>query len=93
MVESELEASTRLIAVRAEQRRYPPYDGFHGTPDPMLWRRVTLEMAAGTAVWEQTDYGHPGRLNPWEPRGIAPALAARLNDTRRVAEALAALLD
>jgi hypothetical protein len=93
MVQLDREVAPPLLSVRAEQRRYAPYDPFHATPDPLLWRRVTLETPAGNAVWEQTDYGHPGRLNPWEPRGIAMALTPRLALTRAVAEAVGALLD
>ena len=93
MVQSESESQTRIISVHAEQKSFPPYDAFHGTPDPMLWRRVTIETPRGSAVWEQTDYGHPGKLNPWDPRGIASTLTSRLDATREVAEALGALLD
>ena len=74
-----------------EQRVFPPHDGFHGTPHAMLWRRVTLTTPQGTAAFEQTDYGHPGRLNPWEPRGVASPLTPRLAELRGVAEALGAL--
>ena len=62
------------LRVECEQRVYPPYDAFHGTPSAMLWRRLTIETPQGRATFEQTDYGHPGRLNPWEPRGIASPL-------------------
>lgn len=81
-----------FVKVRGEQRSYPPYDPFHGTPDAMLWRRIVIETAGGTAVLEQTDYGHPGRLNPWQPRGVAGALLPRLPELRALAEAVAALL-
>ena len=81
-----------ILRVQCEQRTYPPYDAFHGTPNPMLWRRVTIEIAAGNAAFEQTDYGHPGRLNAWEPRGIATPLVPKLAQLRAVAEAAGALL-
>jgi hypothetical protein len=58
----------------------------------MLWRRVRVETPLGDAAFEQTDYGHPGRLNPWEPRGIAPALQPRLAQLRALVEAVAPLL-
>jgi hypothetical protein len=87
---SEKVSETAVVAsARFEQRVYPPYDDFHGTPQAMLWRRVTIETRRGSAAFEQTDYGHPGRLNAWEPRGVAPSLASRLAQLRAVAEALA----
>ena len=82
-----------IVGARCEQRVFPPYDAFHGTPHAMLWRRVTIDTPSGTAAWEQTDYGHPGRLNPWEPRGIAPALVGKLAKLQAIAEAIGALLD
>ena len=89
---SESLASTSVVRVRGEQRTYPPYDALHGTPNTMLWRRVTIETAKGDAVFEQTDYGHPGRLNPWESRGIASPLLPKLAELRALVEAAAALL-
>ena len=85
------EATTQTTAITAsfEQRVYPPYDALHGTPHAMLWRRVTITTPRGTAAFEQSDYGHPGRLNPWEPRGVASSLTPRLAELQRVAEALA----
>jgi hypothetical protein len=83
--------TTVVISARCEQRVYPPYDALHGTPNPMLWRKVTIETPRGSAAFEQTDYGHPGRLNPWEPRGVASGLTAKLSQLQTVAEALAAL--
>jgi len=80
------------LQVECEQRTYPPYDAFHGTPNSMLWRFVRIEAPQGSAAFEQTDYGHPGRLNPWEPRGIAPALVPQLAQLRAVAEAVGSLL-
>jgi len=85
-------AAAKTLRVECEQRVYPPYDAFHGTPSPMLWRRLTIETPQGSAAFEQTDYGHPGRLNPWEPRGIASPLLPKLAQLRAIAEAVAALL-
>jgi hypothetical protein len=82
---------TSTITASMEQRVYPPYDALHGTPHAMLWRKVTITTPHGTAAFEQTDYGHPGKLNPWEPRGVASPLAPRLSELRAVAEALGAL--
>jgi hypothetical protein len=80
------------ITVRCEQAVYPPYDGFHGTPHAMLWRRVSIETPRGNAAFEQTDYGHPGKLNPWQARGIAPALTPMLTELQAIAERVASLL-
>lgn len=79
------------VNARLEQRVYPPYDALHGTPHAMLWRRVTIDTPRGQAVFEQTDYGHPGRLNPWEPRGVAPGLTGQLSRLMGIAESLADL--
>lgn len=79
---------TSTINASMEQRVYPPYDALHGTPHAMLWRKVTITTPKGMAAFEQTDYGHPGKLNPWEPRGVASPLAPRLAELRAVAEAL-----
>ena len=87
-----VQADVAVINVRCEQKTFPPYDGFHGTPSPMLWRKVSFETAQGPAAFEQTDYGHAGRLNPWEPRGVAPALVSKLALLRAAAEALGALM-
>jgi len=92
MTNQSAEATVSFVSVRAEQRTYPPYDAFHGTPSPMLWRRVVIETAQGSAVFEQTDYGHPGRLNPWESRGIASLLLPKLAELRAAVAAAAALL-
>jgi len=82
---------TSTTTASMEQRIYPPYADFHGTPHAMLWRKVTITTPRGTAAFEQTDYGHPGRLNPWEPRGVSSSLTGRLRDLQSVAEALGAL--
>jgi hypothetical protein len=86
------QADVAVINVRCEQKTFPPYDGFHGTPSPMLWRKVSFETSQGSAAFEQTDYGHAGRLNPWEPRGVAPGLVSKLAQLRAAAEALGELL-
>jgi len=83
--------SVAFVSVRCEQRTYPPYDAFHGTPSPMLWRRVVIETTRGSATFEQTDYGHPGRLNPWESRGISSLLLPKLAQLRAVVDAVDAL--
>jgi hypothetical protein len=86
---SEAQAPT-IISVTCEQRVYPPYDAMHGTPHAMLLRRVSITTPRGKAAFEQTDYGHPGRLNTWEPRGVAVSLAPRLAELAALAEAVCA---
>ncbi len=85
------EPESSIINVTCEQRVYPPYDALHGTPNAMLWRIVTIETPRGSARFEQTDYGHPGRLNGWEPRGVSSALTPRLAELTALAESVAAL--
>lgn len=92
MMSAEMPSEVTVISVRCERRMFPPYDDFHGTPSPMLWRKVTIDGPEGSASLEQTDYGHPGRLNTWEPRGIASPLLPKLARLRAAAEAVAALL-
>ncbi len=79
--------------IRITQEVRPPRDPTHGTADPMVWRQVRFDLPRGTAALEQTDYGHPRRFNPWEPRGITPALQPRLDDLRSAAERAIALLN
>lgn len=80
-----------VVRISCEQSVYPPYHSLHGTPHSMRLRRVVIETPAGKAAFEQTDYGHPGRLNPWEPRGIAPSLTPRLAELIAIAANVAAL--
>lgn len=84
--------ATEILALRVTEQRFPPYDAAHGTPDPMVRRLLTFRTARGDATFEQTDYGHAGRFNPWEPRGIASPLQARTDDLRAVCAAISALL-
>ena len=81
-----------MIEISVTEEHYPRYDAAHGTPDPMVRRLLTLKVPEGGARFEQTDYGHPGRFNAWEPRGIDTGLQARMNELRAVCEALAPLL-
>ncbi len=84
-------ASEALIRVREET--LPAHDPSHGTPHPVVRRTLDFELPKGVARWEQSDYGHPGRFNPWEPRAIDVALQPRTAQLRTAAEAVAALLD
>jgi hypothetical protein len=81
-----------IISLAVTQEHYPRYDPAHGTPDPMVRRLLTLSLTAGTARFEQTDYGHPGRFNPWEPRGIDTALQPRTSELKALCAALTPLL-
>ena len=81
----------RVISATCEQNVYAPYDVLHGTPNTMFLRRVIIETPQGRATLEQSDYGHPGRMNPWQPRGVDQRLLPRLGQLTAVAEALGEL--
>ena len=84
--------STSEFTIRVREATLPPHDASHGTPHAMVRRTMRFELPQGGADWEQTDYGHPGRFNPWEPRSIDAALQARTAELGKVAEAVGALL-
>lgn len=86
-------APTTVLSLKCETQTYPPYDDLHGTPHAMLMRRVTIETSRGSARFEQTDYGHPGKLNDWDPRGIDSRLQPRTAQLKALAEAVGALID
>lgn len=86
------ETPTTAIEISVIEEHYARYDAAHGTPDPMVRRLLTLKLPTGAARFEQTDYGHPGRFNAWEPRGIDTALQARTNELRAVCDTLTPLL-
>lgn len=86
-------AATTVVDMSVTEEQFPRYDPAHGTPDPMVRRLLTLRIRNGTARFEQSDYGHPGRFNVWEPRGIDAALQPRTNELRSLCEALTPLLD
>ncbi|HLB22614.1 MAG TPA: hypothetical protein VJP07_00820 [Dehalococcoidia bacterium] len=83
---------TRLMALSIVEEQYPRYDPAHGTPDPMVRRLLTIQLPKGSARFEQTDYGHPGRFNPWDPRGIDMPLQPRTNELTALCDALSSLL-
>jgi hypothetical protein len=83
--------SVAMIEVTVEH--FGRYDPSHGTPDPMVRRVVNIRLPKGEAHFEQTDYGHPGRFNPWEPRGIEPRLQARTAELRDLCERISGLLE
>jgi hypothetical protein len=84
--------STMLVEVIVIEEHYPRYDPAHGTPDPMVRRLATIRAAGAEARFEQTDYGHPGRFNPWDPRGVDTKLQPRTEQLRDVCTALSPLL-
>ena len=79
---------TARVTIVIDEEQLPRYDAAHGTPDLMVRRLATLKLPDGEAKFEQTDYGHPGRFNPWEPRGIAPKLQPREQALRAICDAL-----
>jgi hypothetical protein len=81
-----------LIELSVIEERYPRYDPSHGTPDPMVRRLATITTAEGVARFEQTDYGHPGRFNPWDARGIDARLQPRAEALRELCVASTRLL-
>ena len=74
------------------EQSFPRYDPAHGTPDPMVRRLATIALGSSQARFEQTDYGHPGRFNPWDPRGIDAALQARAEQLRELCSRVTLLL-
>jgi len=84
--------ATTIVELSMTEERFGRYDPAHGTPDPMVRRVATIRIASSTAVFEQTDYGHPGRWNAWEPRGVDARLQPRTPQLRAACEALSAAL-
>src|SRR4051794_34515872 len=82
----------QAVSVRVTEETVPPRDDRHGTPHPMVERVFSFELPAGTAVVDQTDYGHPGRFNPCHARRIPGPLQPRTPELLAAAEALARLL-
>ena len=58
----------------------------------MLKRVFKFSFPRGEAQVDQTDYGHPGKLNPCYPQVIPTPLQPKTNQILAAAEALAALL-
>jgi hypothetical protein len=80
------------IHITVTEERFDRYDPAHGTPDPMIRRVATIRLPTGEATFEQTDYGHPGKFNAWDPRGIATKLQPRSEELRAICTALTPLL-
>jgi hypothetical protein len=87
-------AASKLASldVKITQVVLPAGDGSHGTPDPVLKRTFVFDLADGQAQVDQTDYGHPGKMNPCYPQVIPMRLAPKTQNILAAAEALAALL-
>lgn len=80
------------LEVSITQEVLPAGDAAHGTPDPVLKRVFRLKFPEAEAQVDQTDYGHPGRMNPCYPQRIPPRLQPKTGQILAAAEALAALL-
>jgi hypothetical protein len=85
-------ANGKTVVVRLREEVLPPHDPSHGTPHAMRRRIAEFELPDGASVWEQSDYGHPGRFNPWEQRRIDAKLQGKTAALRAAAEAVEALL-
>ena len=83
--------TTATITIATEE--LPPHDPSHGTNQQMIRRTIEFELPSGTSTWEQTDYGHAGRFNPWEPRRIDAKLQSKADQLRLVAELMGNLAD
>ena len=86
------DAPATVIGVGVTQNTFPPHDHSHGTPHTMVMRVFTMQLPQGTAVVDQTDYGHPGKFNPCHARSIPGALQPKTPQILAAAEALARLL-
>jgi hypothetical protein len=80
------------VEVKISQVVLPAGDGSHGTPDPVLKRTFLFDLPEGQAQVDQTDYGHPGKMNPCYPQVIPTRIAIKTPQILAAAEALAALL-
>jgi hypothetical protein len=86
------QGSTVALEVRVTTEVMPARDARHGTPHPVVERVFTFTLPQGTAVVDQTDYGHSGRFNPAHARQIPTALQPKTPQLLAAAEALAGLL-
>jgi hypothetical protein len=84
--------SVIVLYISMSEEHLPARDPSHGTPDPVVRRLLTFRARDATARFEQTDYGHAGRFNPWSPRGIDGAFHPRTDDLLRLCEALSAFV-
>ncbi len=80
------------LQVTVSEEILPAGHPSHGTPDPVRKRVFRFTLPEGEAQVDQTDYGHPGRMNPCYPQVIPTRLASKTGQILAAAEALAALL-
>ena len=80
------------VQVSITQEIFPAGHGSHGTPDAMLKRVFRFTLPEGEAQVDQTDYGHPGRMNPCYPQVIPMRMAPKTPKILAAAQALADLL-
>ena len=86
-------AARGAFTVRVTEQVLPLDHALHGTPHAVIQRHFTFELPAGTAVVDQTDYGHPGRFNPCHAKHVPLPLQLCTPQLLAAVEALAALLD
>jgi hypothetical protein len=80
------------MQIAVSQEVLPAGHGSHGTPDPVLKRVFLITLPDGQAQIDQTDYGHPGKMNPCYPQVIPTRLAPKTPLLVAAAEALAKLV-
>jgi hypothetical protein len=83
---------TERISVQLQEEVLPPHDASHGTNHQMVRRTASIHIGPLSSTWEQTDYGHPGRFNPWDPRQTDAKLQPQTEQIRSVLTALSTLL-
>ena len=81
-----------ILSLNVREEVFPPRDPSHGTNDEMIRRTADFRIGARQSLWEQTDYGHPGRFNDWDQRQTDAALQARTPAMRSILEALSELV-
>ena len=86
------ESGSVRVNVSFRQEVLPAHHPSHGTPDRMVRRWVEVEVGGGRAALEQTDYGHPGRFNPPQLRGVSASLASREAQLQALVPVLADLV-
>jgi hypothetical protein len=82
----------RTATFHLTEERYPAHHALHATPHEMVRRVLEFELPEGNSQWEQSDYGHPGRFNGWETRGVDTKLQVKTPRLKEVAEAIGELL-
>jgi hypothetical protein len=80
------------LQVTVTQETLPAGHASHGTPDAVVKRVFKFTLPQGEAQVDQTDYGHPGKMNPCYPQVVPMHMAAKTTQLLAAAEALATLL-